>query len=278
MVSLVMLNLNHCTKLESAGVLHLIKKLEKLNRIEALRGKSSNVQNALECLENSKHEVKTVPNLTHMTFRDPHGISKIAPICPNIKEVKVIYNVYEYNYDANVDTCLVSLQLFNEHTLGNLRLAADFNCLNLLFVIQWRNLKLWGPALHKLSLTEPEFLHPQTLNPFALQCDHLTDLTIINPSTISDELFVGRVPELAKNPFCYLQKLRFEGEKLPLHVAKFLLASSTKLCEITLIIDVLILAQFKGERTFYDPFVYLSLNTFLFQKLYSCLSTTPDLK
>jgi len=245
MVSLVMLNLNHCTKLESAGVLHLIKKLEKLNRIEALRGKSSNVQNALECLENKSDEMKTVANLTHMTFRDPHGISKIAAICPNIKEVKVIYNVYEYNYDANVDNCLVSLQLFNEHTLGNLRLSADFNCLNMLFVIQWRNLKLWGPALQKLTLTEPEFLHPQTLNPFALQCDKLTDLTIINPSTISDELFVGRVPELAKNPFCHLQKLRFEGEKLPLHVAKFLLTCSTNLCEITLIIDVLILAQFK---------------------------------
>lgn len=259
MVSLVMLNLNHCTKLESAGVLHLIKKLDKLNRIEALRGKSSNVQNALECLENKSDEMKTVANLTHMTFRDPHGISKIAAICPNIKEVKVIYNVYEYNYDANVDNCLVSLQLFNEHTLGNLRLSADFNCLNLLFVIQWRNLKLWGPALQKLTLTEPEFLHPQTLNPFALQCDKLTDLTIINPSTISDELFVGRVPELAKNPFWNLQKLRFEGEKLPLHVAKFLLTCSTNLCEITLIIDVLLLAQFKGK---FSQNIYFCMLTF----------------
>ena len=127
-------------------------------------------------------------------------------------------------------------------------MTADFNCLNMLFVIQWRNLKLWGSSLRKLNLTEPEFLHPQTLNPFALQCENLTDLTIINPSTISDDLFVGRVPELAKNPFYNLQKLRFEGEKLPLHVAKFLLGFSAKLCEITLIIDVLILTQFKGKH------------------------------
>ena len=48
--SLSVLNLNHCTKLESAGVLHLLKKLDKLTRIDALRGKSSNVQNALDIL------------------------------------------------------------------------------------------------------------------------------------------------------------------------------------------------------------------------------------
>ena len=56
---------------------------------------------------------------------------------------------------------------------GNMSLSADLNCLNMLFVIQMRNLKLWGPCLKKLNLTEPEFLHPQTLNPFALQCNQL---------------------------------------------------------------------------------------------------------
>ena len=37
-------------KLESAGVTHLLLKLKSLTRIDALRGKSSNVQNALDCL------------------------------------------------------------------------------------------------------------------------------------------------------------------------------------------------------------------------------------
>ena len=50
--SLSILNLNHCTKLESAGVVHLLKNLDNLTRIDALRGKSSNVQNALDVLTN----------------------------------------------------------------------------------------------------------------------------------------------------------------------------------------------------------------------------------
>ena len=94
------------------------------------------MQNALELLSKDSADQKMVPNLTHMTFRDPHGISKISEICPNIKEIKVIYNVYEYNYDASVDNCLVNLQLFNEFNHGNLQLSADFNCLNMLFVIE----------------------------------------------------------------------------------------------------------------------------------------------
>ena len=36
--SLSVLNLNHCTKLESAGVLHLLQKLKSLTKIDALRG------------------------------------------------------------------------------------------------------------------------------------------------------------------------------------------------------------------------------------------------
>ena len=34
-------------------------------------------------------------------------------------------------------------------------------------------------------------MHPQTLNPLALKCPRLTSLSLINPSTISDNLFVG---------------------------------------------------------------------------------------
>ena len=55
--SISVLNLNHCTKLESSGVLHLLKKLGKLTRIDALRGKSSNVQNALDIFANENKVV-----------------------------------------------------------------------------------------------------------------------------------------------------------------------------------------------------------------------------
>lgn len=250
--SLSNLNLNHCTKLECSGVLHLLQKLENLTRIDALRGKSSNVQNALDVMMNNESEstnqCNKLPKLTYMTFRDPHGIAKIAPACPGLKEIKVVYNVYEYNYDASVDQCLVNLELFPEFINGKLKLSADLNCLNMLFVIQWRNLKLWGNSLKRLSLTEAEFLHPQTLNPFALQCQNLEELIIINPSTISDDLFVGRVPDLAREPFRQLKKLTFEAEKFPSHVAKFLLQKAGAIEEITLILDQMNITSFKGEN------------------------------
>ena len=59
-----------------------------------------------------------------MTFRDPHGIPKVAPLCPGVKEVKVIYNVFEFNYDASVDKLLVHLELFPEYVQGNMTLNA----------------------------------------------------------------------------------------------------------------------------------------------------------
>lgn len=249
-INISVLNLNHCTKLESAGVLHLLRKLKKLTRIDALRGKSSNVQNALDVLSQDNNNCQKVANLTHMTFRDPHGIAKVAPLCPGVKEIKVIYNVFEFNYDSSVDNCLVHLELFPAYVEKKLSLTADLNCLNMLFVIQWRNLKLWGPSLKKLSLTEPEFCHPQTLNPFALQCVNLSELAIVNPSTISDELFVGRVPELAKQPFPNLTKLLFEGDKFPLHVARFLMGHCAKLQELTIIVDDLKMDHFRGKFCF----------------------------
>lgn len=247
MNSLSQLNLNHCSKLESIGVLHLLKKMPNLTKIEALRGKSSNVQNALDILAAENNNYK-IANLKHMTFRDPHGIAKVAPLCPGIEELRVIYNVYEFNYEASVDKCLVDLDKFDN--ASKLTINAELNCLNMLFVIQWRNLAQWGPSLKRLALTEPEFLHPQTLNPFALQCHNLTEICIVNPSTISDDLFVGRVPELAKRPFYQLKKLTFEGEKLPIHVAKFLLGSASLLEELTVIVDILHHENFQGNNLF----------------------------
>ena len=143
-------------------------------------------------------------------------------------------------------------------------MSADLNCLNMLFVIQWRNIKLWGPSLKRVTLTEPEFLHPQTLNPFALQCRNLTEMIIVNPSTISDDLFVGRVPELAKEPFCNLKKLTFEGEKFPKHVANFLIGKAANIEELNIILDVLNQGQFQGNfqvyiTISYNMSVYLSV-------------------
>ena len=149
-------------------------------------------------------------------------------------------------------------------------MEVDLNCLNMLFVIQMRNLKLWGPSLKKLNLTEPEFLHPQTLNPFALQCHKLEELLIVNPSTISDDLFVGRVPELAKRPFYQLKKLTFEAEKLPSHVANFLLGHSTQLVELILILEELSISKFKGTNKFDEmTFQIVSSINFLFLKFYT---------
>ncbi len=234
-----------------------MRKLKNLTRIDAIRGKSSNVQNAINALEDSSStspdcdDLKNnngfkLANLTHLTFRDPHGIPNAAPRCPNVKSVKVIYNVYEYNYDASVDKCLVHLELFPEFNKGNLVLEADLNCMNMLFVIQMRNLKLWGPSLRRLCLTESEFLHPQTLNPIALQCPNLNELVVVNPSTISDDLFVGQVPQLSEKPFQSLKHLTFEAEKFPMHVAKFLLASSVNLEEVLIILESLSIPKFSG--------------------------------
>ena len=36
---------------------------------------------------------------------------------------------------------------------------------------------------------ESKFVHPQTINPFALLCPNLESLTLINPSVVTDNLF-----------------------------------------------------------------------------------------
>ena len=66
-------------------------------------------------------------------------------------------------------------------------------------------------------------------------------------STISDELFVGRVPELAKEPFFNLKKLTFEADKFPRHVANFLIGRATSIEELNVILDGLNQDQFKGK-------------------------------
>ena len=62
-----------------------------------------------------------------MTFRDPHGISKVTPLCPEVNDVKIIYNVFEFNYDSNVDNCLVDLELFPKYRAGGKVFMFFFN-------------------------------------------------------------------------------------------------------------------------------------------------------
>jgi hypothetical protein len=63
---------------------------------------------------------------------------------------------------------------------------------NKLFM-QMPNLKIYGPSLIRITLTECEFVHPQTMNPLARLCPNLVQLSLENPSTVPDDLFVGEV-------------------------------------------------------------------------------------
>ena len=74
---------------------------------------------------------------------------------------------------------------------------------------------------------------------------------VTTQSTISDELFVGRVPELAKEPFFNLKKLTFEADKFPRHVANFLIGRATNIEELNVILDGLNQDQFKGKPKLY---------------------------
>ena len=68
-----------------------------------------------------------------------------------------------------------------------------------------RQLSGYGQFLTSLSLTQSEFLHPQTLNPFARHCPNLKSLSLFTCSAISDEMFVGEVPELTEEAFKNLE-------------------------------------------------------------------------
>jgi len=59
--------------------------------------------------------------------------------------------------------------------------------------LQMPNLEIYGSSLTRITLTECEFVHPQTLNPLARLCPNLIHLALENPSTVPDDLFVGEV-------------------------------------------------------------------------------------
>ena len=49
----------------------------------------------------------------------------------------------------------------------------------------------YGKCMTTLTLTESEFMHPQTLNPFALACKNLSKLVILNPVVVSGREIAG---------------------------------------------------------------------------------------
>ena len=219
--------LNGCQRLETSGVVKILENLRKLTEFEANRGRESAVQNAVSAVESPLR-------LTEFVFRNPYrGMRKVAERCPDVKRVRIVNNVFEYSYDAKLDDCLKDLTAFSSFD-QDLEVELDMSCFNMLFAIQMRNLADYGRSLVKLSLTESEFVHPQTLNPFALNCPRLRTLVIVNPAVVSDELFVGEVPELAVRPFASLTSLTFEGHRMSSPLSGFLLEHALELVHLHL--------------------------------------------
>lgn len=235
MVNLRILLLNHCNKITTKAMVSLLRNLSSLNRIEANRGSESGVQNAMSALRTHPDHDEQLPmgrfeNLQEFLFRNVFkGITKVTDLCPNIRNVKIIHNVFEHSYDAKIDDQLKDLVKINGFKEQELKVELDIYCYNMLFAIQMRNLKDYGSRIIKISLTESEFVHPQTLNPLALRCPNLEVLGLINPTVVTDELFVGEVPELAAEPFRSLKSLTFESDFISVGLGKFLLKSSTSL-------------------------------------------------
>lgn len=93
-----------------------------------------------------------------------------------------------------------------------------------------------GDLISQLSLTQCEFLHPQTLNPWSISCPNLTELSIYNCNSISDEMFIGEMPRLSQNPFENLEILTYEGH-LDFEIGHFLLHSADKIKKVVLNIN-----------------------------------------
>ena len=53
-------------------------------------------------------------------------------------KLRILYNVYEYPYDARLDDCLNELTVFAQfqENLDSFQVQLDINCMNMLFVIQ----------------------------------------------------------------------------------------------------------------------------------------------
>ena len=88
-----------------------------------------------------------------------------------------------------------------------------------------RSLAQTGKFIRKLTMTQGEFLHPQTLNPWSKNCPNLESLTLLACQNVSDEMFVGEVPELERLPFRNLKELHLEGQ-LPVTLARYLVNKS----------------------------------------------------
>ena len=146
----------------------------------------------------------------------------MAELCPDVERVRVVHNDYENT--AILDKSLRDLEMFPASESGDLHLEIDMNNMNMLFLIQLDNIAVYGRHLTKVSFTQCDFLHPQSLNPFAKHCPNLTSISLYGCADVTDEMFVGEVPELTEKPFLKLKELIVEGH-FPALIAQFLIGS-----------------------------------------------------
>ena len=96
-----------------------------------------------------------------------------------------------------------------------------------------KQLRSGGKFIQRLVLTQCEFLHPRTLDPWSKYCPNLTELAIYNCGEISDEMFIGDAPDLDQKPFSALQSLCFEGNSLSESLLNYLIGSSIDISKVS---------------------------------------------
>lgn len=92
---------------------------------------------------------------------------------------------------------------------------------------QMRQLPCGGHFIRRLVLTQCEFLHPRTLNPWSKNCRNIAELAIYNCGEIPDDMFLGELPELDFKSFASLKTICFEGNSLSEQLLAFLIESAT---------------------------------------------------
>ncbi len=134
------------------------------------------------------------------TFRHLRGLSRVARAWSgSLMNLKIVYKAYEepVGSAAKLDAGLTQLDAFSHDT----RVDLEIQGLNLLVPNQMDSLPLVGSRINKVTLVQGQFLHPQALNPWAKHCPDLKALEVVGCGSITDDMFVGEVPQLMSHPF-----------------------------------------------------------------------------
>lgn len=211
---LKVLKLVSCPSVDTASVVFLLNKC-KQNLIQFDCG--NRIQSALSSMDNFA-KLK----LQCLTFKQPSGFSEAARVCPDVEQVKISHNDNEGTGDF--DRNLADLLLFQKRP----QVQIDFDSINMLFLIQLEHLSSYGSLVTKLVFTQCDFLHPQSLNPFAFSCPNVDSLSFFGCETVGDDLFDGDLPAEAETPFPKLKELTFEGSFANTGVIRFLTHAHAK--------------------------------------------------